>query len=248
MWRGDFERRSHFDGFHVFYSKFWSGIRVWAPNAFQRRPALLIPPALFQTMGLFWGGFFWVLLPRVFGVAWHVGMRMWGGKFAGSVQKLTDVFGFVSCSASTSNVAKIEEMERLLREAQVEKHRLLEHRVRTVLQLTPLRITFSKRITRVTSTTESVKRFCLSLWAWWWLKAHTINLYRETKQDPGNVLPALRQEEVTLFSACKAATIKCILFYTTDLYEHVKMLQQAVKNTHTRLRLSEMLLLAGFRI
>ncbi|XP_076869638.1 pleckstrin homology-like domain family B member 2 [Brachyhypopomus gauderio] len=33
-------------------------------------------------------------------------------------------------SASTSNVAKIEEMERLLREAQVEKHRLLEHRER----------------------------------------------------------------------------------------------------------------------
>ncbi|XP_060755702.1 pleckstrin homology-like domain family B member 2 isoform X3 [Neoarius graeffei] len=33
-------------------------------------------------------------------------------------------------SASTSNVAKIEEMERLLREAQAEKHRLLEHRER----------------------------------------------------------------------------------------------------------------------
>ncbi|TSK98511.1 Pleckstrin homology-like domain family B member 2 [Bagarius yarrelli] len=32
--------------------------------------------------------------------------------------------------ASTSNVAKIEEMERLLREAQAEKHRLLEHRER----------------------------------------------------------------------------------------------------------------------
>uniref|UniRef100_A0AAY4DRP4 PH domain-containing protein n=1 Tax=Denticeps clupeoides TaxID=299321 RepID=A0AAY4DRP4_9TELE len=31
-------------------------------------------------------------------------------------------------SASTSNMAKIEEMERLLREAQAEKHRLLEHR------------------------------------------------------------------------------------------------------------------------
>ncbi|KAL7390162.1 hypothetical protein ABVT39_016140 [Epinephelus coioides] len=33
-------------------------------------------------------------------------------------------------SASTSNMAKIEEMERLLREAQAEKHRLLEHRER----------------------------------------------------------------------------------------------------------------------
>lgn len=32
-------------------------------------------------------------------------------------------------SASTSNMAKIEEMERLLREAQAEKLRLLEHRV-----------------------------------------------------------------------------------------------------------------------
>lgn len=32
-------------------------------------------------------------------------------------------------SASTSNMAKIEEMERLLREAQAEKQRLLEHRV-----------------------------------------------------------------------------------------------------------------------
>lgn len=35
-----------------------------------------------------------------------------------------------SNSASMSNMAKIEEMERLLREAQVEKQRLLEHRVR----------------------------------------------------------------------------------------------------------------------
>lgn len=35
----------------------------------------------------------------------------------------------LSNSASMSNVAKIEEMERLLREAQVEKQRLLEHRV-----------------------------------------------------------------------------------------------------------------------
>ncbi|XP_060717889.1 pleckstrin homology-like domain family B member 2 isoform X2 [Tachysurus vachellii] len=35
-------------------------------------------------------------------------------------------------SASTSNVAKIEEMERLLREAQAEKHRLLEHREREI--------------------------------------------------------------------------------------------------------------------
>ncbi|XP_052399071.1 pleckstrin homology-like domain family B member 2 isoform X6 [Carassius gibelio] len=33
-------------------------------------------------------------------------------------------------SASTSNVSKIEEMERLLQEAQAEKHRLLEHRER----------------------------------------------------------------------------------------------------------------------
>lgn len=35
---------------------------------------------------------------------------------------------FVS-SASTSNVAKLEEMERLLREAQAEKNRLLEYKV-----------------------------------------------------------------------------------------------------------------------
>ncbi|XP_036413772.1 pleckstrin homology-like domain family B member 2 isoform X1 [Colossoma macropomum] len=35
-------------------------------------------------------------------------------------------------SASTSNTAKIEEMERLLREAQAEKHRLLEHREREI--------------------------------------------------------------------------------------------------------------------
>lgn len=34
-----------------------------------------------------------------------------------------------STSASTSNMAKIEEMERLLREAQAEKLRLLEYRV-----------------------------------------------------------------------------------------------------------------------
>lgn len=37
-------------------------------------------------------------------------------------------FPFIT-SASTSNMAKIEEMERLLREAQAEKLRLLEHRV-----------------------------------------------------------------------------------------------------------------------
>nr|XP_057915889.1 pleckstrin homology-like domain family B member 1 isoform X4 [Doryrhamphus excisus] len=35
-------------------------------------------------------------------------------------------------SASTSNMAKLEEMERLLREAQAEKHRLLEHKEREV--------------------------------------------------------------------------------------------------------------------
>lgn len=35
-------------------------------------------------------------------------------------------------SASMSNMAKIEEMERLLREAQAEKQRLLEHRVLTL--------------------------------------------------------------------------------------------------------------------
>lgn len=34
-------------------------------------------------------------------------------------------------SASMSNMAKIEEMECLLREAQAEKQRLLEHRVRS---------------------------------------------------------------------------------------------------------------------
>ena len=37
----------------------------------------------------------------------------------------------VLCSASTSNVAKLEEMERLLREAQMEKRSLLEHKVST---------------------------------------------------------------------------------------------------------------------
>lgn len=40
---------------------------------------------------------------------------------------LQTVFAF---SASMSNMAKIEEMECLLREAQAEKQRLLEHRVR----------------------------------------------------------------------------------------------------------------------
>lgn len=35
----------------------------------------------------------------------------------------------LSISASMTNMAKIEEMERLLREAQAEKQRLLEHRV-----------------------------------------------------------------------------------------------------------------------
>uniref|UniRef100_A0AAY3ZYG8 PH domain-containing protein n=1 Tax=Denticeps clupeoides TaxID=299321 RepID=A0AAY3ZYG8_9TELE len=40
-------------------------------------------------------------------------------------------FSLIVCaSASTSNVAKLEEMERLLREAQAEKSRLLEHRER----------------------------------------------------------------------------------------------------------------------
>lgn len=39
------------------------------------------------------------------------------------------MFFTFSISASTSNMAKIEEMERLLREAQVEKQRLLEFRV-----------------------------------------------------------------------------------------------------------------------
>ncbi|XP_072514950.1 pleckstrin homology-like domain family B member 2 isoform X2 [Salminus brasiliensis] len=40
----------------------------------------------------------------------------------------------ISSSASTTNVAKIEEMERLLREAQAEKNRLLEHREREMEQ------------------------------------------------------------------------------------------------------------------
>ncbi|MEQ2172632.1 hypothetical protein GOODEAATRI_023091 [Goodea atripinnis] len=34
----------------------------------------------------------------------------------------------LGCSASTSNVARLEEMERLLREAQAEKNRLLEYK------------------------------------------------------------------------------------------------------------------------
>ncbi|KAI4898585.1 hypothetical protein NFI96_033238 [Prochilodus magdalenae] len=38
----------------------------------------------------------------------------------------------LNADASTSNTAKIEEMERLLREAQAEKHRLLEHREREI--------------------------------------------------------------------------------------------------------------------
>lgn len=41
------------------------------------------------------------------------------------------LYVFVCCSASTSNVAKLEEMERLLREAQAEKRSLLEHKVTT---------------------------------------------------------------------------------------------------------------------
>ncbi|XP_066506468.1 pleckstrin homology-like domain family B member 2 isoform X2 [Hoplias malabaricus] len=40
----------------------------------------------------------------------------------------------ISSSASTTNMAKIEEMERLLREAQAEKNRLLEHREREMEQ------------------------------------------------------------------------------------------------------------------
>lgn len=36
---------------------------------------------------------------------------------------------FVCYSASTANMAKLEEMERLLREAQAEKRSLLEHKV-----------------------------------------------------------------------------------------------------------------------
>lgn len=43
----------------------------------------------------------------------------------------SDVCVFSCCSASTSNVAKLEEMERLLREAQAEKRTLLEHKVTT---------------------------------------------------------------------------------------------------------------------
>lgn len=46
-----------------------------------------------------------------------------------SAAKLSELISMLSNSASMSNVAKIEEMERLLREAQVEKQRLLEHRV-----------------------------------------------------------------------------------------------------------------------
>lgn len=42
---------------------------------------------------------------------------------------MSELITMSSNSASMSNVAKIEEMERLLREAQVEKQRLLEHRV-----------------------------------------------------------------------------------------------------------------------
>lgn len=38
-------------------------------------------------------------------------------------------------SASTANMAKLEEMERLLREAQAEKRSLLEHKVPPKIQL-----------------------------------------------------------------------------------------------------------------
>lgn len=44
---------------------------------------------------------------------------------------------FVCDSASTANMAKLEEMERLLREAQAEKRSLLEHKV------TPRRLVYS---------------------------------------------------------------------------------------------------------
>lgn len=36
-------------------------------------------------------------------------------------------------STSTANMVKIEEMERMLREAQAEKNRLLEHRVDVII-------------------------------------------------------------------------------------------------------------------
>lgn len=64
---------------------------------------------------------------------------------------------FVLHSASTSNVAKIEEMERLLREAQAEKHRLLEHRVSTVLRLrtTDLSVKTSSSLTGSLLTLKS---------------------------------------------------------------------------------------------
>lgn len=42
---------------------------------------------------------------------------------------IRQIYVFGVCSASISNVVKIEEMERLLRDAQAEKKRLLEHRV-----------------------------------------------------------------------------------------------------------------------
>lgn len=48
-----------------------------------------------------------------------------------NVWVLVSVCVCVVCSASTSNMAKLEEMERLLREAQAEKKSLLEHKVTT---------------------------------------------------------------------------------------------------------------------
>lgn len=41
------------------------GIRLWAPNVFQHWPALLIPPVLFKTMGLFWGSFLGIVALQV---------------------------------------------------------------------------------------------------------------------------------------------------------------------------------------
>lgn len=55
-------------------------------------------------------------------------------------------------SASTSNMAKIEEMERLLREAQAEKERLLEHRVK-----------------HLTGARRLYERVCVCVWWWIWL-------------------------------------------------------------------------------
>lgn len=61
----------------------------------------------------------------------------WGSDLAPSqfILSFGDCCVFVCYSASTANMAKLEEMERLLREAQAEKRSLLEHKVTPRIRL-----------------------------------------------------------------------------------------------------------------